>query len=242
MVRARVVRVDDGDKMRLPCVIRKLIAAAAVSLIAMTSLASTASGSPSPNGHYYAIARWDTTCCVTGEATLMSISPSPYAADAASGGFIEQTLWQLTANSSAYWVEAGWTEGWQGSAGRYWYWADNRPTHGYFEHQIGWAGPDNATHTVQLAQAPLDQYYVFIDSTRFGISVSNPPGTQISETGVESTNPASHLGVTSSNNLQYRDGANAWVNNWSGAYVPPVNSRAYGSWQFTSVKFVDGMN
>lgn len=89
--------------------------------------------------HYYGVAVWFNAPQNAGtEANLYISNGSAADWSASYAGFIAQVLWEGTSNNGNgdYWVEAGYTYGWQQQNIATWYWADNRPTYGYDEHQI----------------------------------------------------------------------------------------------------------
>lgn len=159
--------------------------------------------------------------------------------DYASGGHINATLWEGTAGSTnlTYWVEIGYTKGWQGSNALTWYRADNRPNGlGYFQHKINTPGITAGTwHTLQIEFVGSNKWQVTIDGTKpnngGGAWTSNPSPGKSMQAGLESTSECSNMGSQSSprisDNLTYLIPGCCWQVGWpsgTGFYSPgPAN-------------------
>src|SRR5271165_2439813 len=96
--------------------------------------AAPATASCSLSNHCYGIAEWKTSPTTTGSngylyAQCMHVNDP-------STDFLDQEMWQGTDNSNTgnYWVETGATIGTPEGNLRYWFWADNRPNYGYYQH------------------------------------------------------------------------------------------------------------
>lgn len=135
--------------------------------------------------------------------------------DYAAGGHINASLWEGTNNSTSLstWVEIGYSRGWNGSNILTWYWADDRPSYGFFEHRITTPSISAGTwHHLKILYSGNNTWTVFIDGSQpnngGGVSSPNPPDSNSFEAGLESTSECSDLGSSSSpeisDNLQWR--------------------------------------
>jgi hypothetical protein len=213
------------------------VAVAASGAVAIAVGGSSTANAQAANGHWYSVA--GSTSAGIGARSTVYISGNSYAYDAPTGGFIEQTLWQGSGGGN--WTEVGWTQGWQGSRGVYWYWADQRPGGGYNEHLIGGAGPLYSYHDLDITRSATitSQWVVSIDGSGYGLSTGNGSAADTAESGLESTSNLSNMDVTSASNLQWKNASGTWNSGWGNntAVFPP----ATGSWKTVGTFWADAM-
>jgi hypothetical protein len=140
-----------------------------------------------------------------------------------------------------YWVEAGYTYGWNDSDILTHYWADNRPYYGYYDHQITAITPSIGSWVeVKISYAGVVngtyEWDVYRNGTRYGISEDNPPYSESMVTGLETTSPNSTLADAYSNSLQYNYNG-TWISDWGGATLQ-CNDLAEVQWvtQYAEIK------
>jgi hypothetical protein len=202
--------------------------------------------STAPTGsHYYGIALWQNAPQNNGAYTDMYVS-SGSAADASSGGFIEQTLWEGTDNqpsSGTYWVEAGYTYGWGNQNILSYYWADNRPTYGYYQHQVTSVTPSvGSWMPVEIQYLGSNAWGVYLNFSKVGTSTYNPPYSENMSTGSEATSSSSTLAGAYSSGLEYKTLNGSWTSSWGSGAGLVCYTPANVSWVTTYKEIKDWQN
>lgn len=136
-------------------------------------------------------------------------------------GFIGGVIWEAVANDTStnppnYWVEAGWTHGWEGSSEEIYYWARNNSS-GYAEHAV-----NNQSLTVG-SWMPIEISYdgnsiwgVYFNGTR-GNSPTGQADISAGEysrgwtVGIESTSLNNYAGNGIWNELEKEYSGDHWV-------------------------------
>lgn len=192
--------------------------------------------------HYYGVAVWFNAPQNAGTEANPYIS-SGSAADwsASYAGFIAQVLWEGTSNNGDYWVEAGYIYGWQQQNIATWYWADNRPTYGYDEHQITSVPVTvGATMPVDIVYQGNDTWSITInDSAKNWRSTDNPPYSEYMSTGLESASPNSVLDGAYSSGMAYANLNYPWISSWGSGTELHNDSPANVAWVNTYKKIHD---
>lgn len=224
--------------------------------MAGTAFAAACTSSPSADAHYYGIALWGSAPQNKGPYTDLYISKGS-AADWASGGFIEQTLWEGPSNSpsGSYWVEAGYTYGWEGKNILTYYRADNRPNGGgYHEHQITSITPTVGTwEPIEITYVGNNQWNVYYNFTLQkdpngynSISTNNPPYSEYMSTGSEATSSsstlASALASAYSSGMEYYTISGTWTSSWGTGTGLVCNSPASVGWVPTDKEIDDAQS
>jgi hypothetical protein len=159
--------------------------------------------------------------------------------------FLNEELWADTDGSQgAYWVEDGIHAL---VSGPIWFWADNRPAYGYYEHDTSFAPLFGYNYLAKVTWAGNNSWNVYRDSTQIGTSTSNPGPSLRGTSGMEirynddtgqaaarnlSYTPlggSSHLGWTSSA-ITWTDGTDNWgslYSYWQTAYYDNKNGVSY---------------
>jgi hypothetical protein len=115
------------------------------------------------------------------------------APDCATGGHTNQTLWAGTDNGAG-WAETGWTRGFEGNCGLFYYWAYYNPAKGYHEYKLSTA-TTGGYHNFEVQEVFVGEYDVYRDGTKYGSVVGAQPWTTWAEAGLEQT-AASGTSVT----------------------------------------------
>ena len=90
----------------------------------------------------------------------------------------------------AYWVEEGAKYGigvTGADEGFQWFWADNRPGGGYYEHYLGGASLNQFTNVSFYWDSGTGNWYVYLAGNYVGESVNNGAWAGGSDTGIEAT-------------------------------------------------------
>ncbi|WDL99695.1 hypothetical protein [Alicyclobacillus sp. ALC3] len=222
----------------------------ALAMMSLPALAYAATG-PSPNGHYYGVAQWNNATTNEGAYADLYIS-SGSAADYASGGHINQTVWEGTNYSStgSDWVEGGYTYGYHGANVLTYYWAQNNPTTGYSDHRV-----TSTTPTVGNWE-PVEVYYIGNDtwdvdfdwSTQTDsdgthtVATGQPPYSNYMATGVESTSSSSTLSGAYSSGMEYENTSGTWSSAWGSGTGLLIYTPAEAAWTTTNAKLHDWQN
>jgi hypothetical protein len=168
--------------------------AAAVILAALAVLISNSNAVALGSHNYYAIGTFNNGNQYGGGYVQIKIT-NLYAGDCSSGGHTNQTIWVHTDNSSAYWVEVGYTYGFEGSCSETYYWAYQNTT-AYNEYSLNRIDPIGTTHQFEGQEVYVGEYDVYIDNNKVGSDVGGNPWTQSVETGLEYTSYNSSLDST----------------------------------------------
>lgn len=163
------------------------------------------------------------------------------------GDFVDQEMWVGTNadGTGTYWVEDGISRGWpqSASAGIYWFWADNRPCCGYFEHDFLVAIRTSTTYTAKINFIGNDSWNVYRDGNLLspGTSVSNPAPSNFLQSGLEATNTNAHVNGTGTSLQKRSAGGTSWSYGWSGAVQFNI-SPALAQWTGAPTDYKDTMN
>jgi hypothetical protein len=198
---------------------------------------------PFGDGHCYATATWGPPTGTSG-AALALYSSSLYSAGACS--FLNNELWIVEDSNYNDWLEQGEKDGASyyscDYADPYWFWADNRPCCGYFEHDEPTL-PDGIQYTYgdwiwQTSSSPVQYTLEFGPAGGpFTISVSGIGGgdegpPEIVQAGSETSQPdgiAPGGLEAEDSSLSYYLGGN-WDTGWSGASLTPNGSPSCIYW------------
>ena len=191
-------------------------------------------GMPQAWADSWATGEWETGYQNTGSQgtinyqCLYTPSPGSY--------FATAELWQGTDNSQsgAYWVEEGAAYGAPENFTYYWFWADNRPSYGYAEHDITSQTPSiNTNYAVGFLYIGSNEWQVIENGVVIGTSTHNPPDGNFLEAGGEhNLNPGGVTAGTASS-LAYRWASNGNnVSGWAafGSLPGTVTSGGSASW------------
>lgn len=168
-------------------------------------------------------------------------------------GHINQTIWVSTddqTNTGTYWVEAGYTYGFQGSNVLTYYWAHQSPTYGYGGHQITSITPTVGNwEPIEIAysgNSTWDIYYNWSTQTgSYGSSAAtgNALWSYGLEAGLESTNTNNKLTNAQLSGLEWLDPNSVWQTGWdttNNASSLLVDSPAYAKWGTQYKSITDG--
>ena len=198
---------------------------AAVAGAAPAAACGTGIGTPPK---YLALADWQLSPSNLGARAAFNVS---YAFENASGNhWIAQTLWEATNSAiqagQTYWIEAGWTYGFDSKPGYFWYWADRRPNGlGYHEHQVPISISVGDSSKVQIQYTSNNTWSIGFSATQGsyqGYSTSNPPHSAGMAVGLENSahdNPTlAEMRFPQIYALAYLpSGSSSWTYGWSGA-------------------------
>jgi hypothetical protein len=182
---------------------RKFAGVTAAALLAVAGLvtfgppAGAITGCPSGTvSHCYAIGRmgqnWTGTFvpinAISGDLVVNCLGVNQYT------DFVNYETW-LDTNLNvdpvgAYWVEEGAKFGigvTGADEGFQWFWADNRPGGGYWEHYLGGASLNTFTNVRFTWQSGTGNWYVYLAGNYEGTSVNNGAWGGGSDTGIEAT-------------------------------------------------------
>jgi hypothetical protein len=207
----------------------------------------------------YAVADWDTTWGGTahapknegGYADMYIASGSVY--DGAAGGHINQTIWVATDNSTSagtYWVEGGYTYGYQGSSALTYYWAHQSPVYGYGDHRITSITPTVGNwEPIEILYNTNNTWNIYynwqVGSGPDGSSqaTGNALWSYGMVAGLESTDTNNHLTNAKAYGLEYEDPQGTWHTGWNTtnnlSYLHVV-APAYASWNTQYQQITDG--
>lgn len=114
-----------------------------------------------------------------------------------SGNFVTDELW-LVSSSATYWVEVGYLQLGSGvnlggitTAGRYGFWADQRPGSQFFAHVLQTNPSLSAGATAEISKAGSATYNAYFNG-HSGTSRSNTMTPQYGEWGSETTSASAH--------------------------------------------------
>jgi hypothetical protein len=166
-------------------------------------------------------------------------------------GHINETIWDGVANSPdlTYWVEGGWTHGYHGNCGIWFYWGRNTPCCGYADHRVNNRVPTVGTvEPVEVLYVGGDTwsvYFNFVLATSFDGSVANitaGPNSQSTSFGLESTDSGNYSAATSTRDLQYQRLDGTWTNSVDAGATILCDSPANAYWVTTNVMLRSCMN
>jgi len=158
----------------------------------------------SPFTHWFAI--FDKTSASANSGLYSDVYiPTSGVADYASGGHINGTIWEAVSNAtdtSQYWVETGWTHGWEGTAIYTFYWARNTPANGYAQHKVNNVSLSTNSwmpmEVMYTGNSIWSVYLNFVKATSSDGSTANITAGLYSKGytgGIESTSPNSWSGT-----------------------------------------------
>jgi hypothetical protein len=166
-------------------------------------------------------------------------------------GFIQEAIWEGVADSATlgHWVEAGWTHGYQGNCGIWFYWARNTPCCNYAEHRVNNRIPTVGNREpVQISYGGSGKWNVFfnwIKATAFDGSVADitaGDNSRAYQYGLESTHAGNYSASTSTADLQYRRLDGTWTNSVDAGSTLFCDSPAWTYWVTTNQFLRSGMN
>jgi hypothetical protein len=150
-----------------------VVALAAFSAFTAEAQACTPDGAPP--SRWYGVGRDYSVTQNNGLFSDIYVSSSGVA-DWQLGGHINETIWESVANSTnvTYWVEGGWTHGYRGLSGRYFYWARNTPANGYADHRVGNRTPTVGTYEpVEVLYGGSNYWHVYFN----WVKATSPDGS-----------------------------------------------------------------
>ena len=107
------------------------------------------------------------------------------------------------------------------------YWDDNRPSYGYFQHQITYITPTVGQNVpVDITYRGNEWMMTINDAAKQWYSMDNPPYSKIIETGSEAISSASILSGASSSGLTYYTMSGNLVTSWGTGTTLYCNSPA----------------
>lgn len=238
-----------GASSRRRCV--AVLTVVAAGFLVATASASACVGSGSPPSRWYGI--FDKTSATQNNGLFADIYVSSSGvADYTSGGHINETIWEAVANATdagQYWVEGGWTHGWQGSSDLTFYWARNTPSNGYAEHRVNNATPSVGTwEPVQISYDGNGIWGVYFNYTKATsgdgstASISASAYSRGYEGGLESTSSSSYAAATYANYLEYETTGGSWTSSIDSGSTLYCDSPATSSWVTTNVEHTSSMN
>lgn len=179
---------------------------------------------------------------VAAKATLLVHGGSAY--DGASGGHINETLWDGTGSTDmSTWMELGYTHGFEGNTELTWYWADTRPGYSYFEHSLSHSISVGTRYIVKLEYEGNSTWKGFIaGDDANAVSYPNASWAGALQAGLESTSQCSNMGSSSSpveaNSLK-REQSFGWIDSWPSSTILYSGGGATVDWTTT---YVDSEN
>jgi len=230
---------------------RGVIALVAASLAATAALAVAVSPAfgCSQGSHCYGTVRWLSSPDYYGGVAALQVArlEQSNTPTVDTGDFANQEMWVGTNGSGggAYWVEDGMSRGYPQSAGAgiYWFWADNRPCCGYFEHDFIVTIRTSTTYNAKINFIGNNSWNVYRDGNLLspGTSTSNPAPSNFLESGLEATNTNAHVNGTGAALQKRSAGGSSWSYGWSGAN-PYYISPAFSQWTASPTDYKDTMN
>jgi hypothetical protein len=189
------------------------LATSAMTVAAPGTIARAASSCASPNGqHCYAEENTATrNQGAYGEITANCL----YFPKNSTSASVTNEIWD--GQSGKYWTEAGVTSG-QGGNGydsRRWFWADDRPGYGYYEHYPNISSAGSGDYGLEIYYVGNGSWHVLGGNNYsvIGISSSQPAGSTGDVTGGTEYMGAANSGIRdagSIQNMQWRDTKGTW--------------------------------
>ena len=203
----------------------------------------------SQSSHCYGTVVWTSTPDYYGGLAALQVSRLEQSdtPNVNTGDFASQEIWVGTngSNNGSYWVENGMSRGSPQSAGAgiYWFWADNRPCCGYFEHDFLDTIRTSTTYNAKINYIGNNSWNVYRDGNLLspGTSTSNPPPSHYLESGLEVTNTHAHVNGTGASLQKRSAGGSSWSYGWSGA-TPFYISPAFSQWTGSPTSYLDYIN
>jgi hypothetical protein len=180
----------------------------AAALYPQLAEACSSSGGP----HYYAVFDKESAIVNTGLYSDVYI-PKSGVADYLGGGFIGGTIWEAVANAtniSQYWIETGWSHGWDGSPEYTFYWARDTPGNGYMQHAVNnFSVNVDSWMPMEIAYNGNDKWSAYLNGTRETsgdgaiAQIDADPSSEGYAGGIESTDTSSWSGTGYWSDLEY---------------------------------------
>ncbi len=126
------------------------------------------------------------------QITIQSLSTP----DCASGGHINNTIWVYAESVTLYWMEVGYTYGFESRCILTYYWARNDPVAGYAQRSLERIDPIGTVHEFEGQEVFVGEYDVYIDNVQVASDVNLNPWTIRVETGLEYYRVDSVVGQT----------------------------------------------
>lgn len=168
--------------------------------------------------------------------------PKSGVSDYAQGGFIDGTIWEGVDSAKSvaqYWIETGWSHGWNDTPDYTYYWARNTSQHGYAQHKV-----TNLSLTVdtwmpmEVVYAGSSNWQVYLDQKLVydsnGGEYGNIDATLYSyayQGGIESTSANSWAGTGYWDSLEDEQGG-SWtssIDSGSTIYCDPPSTAGWVS-------------
>lgn len=208
----------------------------------------------------YATADWDSSLGNgvyapqnQGAYTNLYIAPGS-CSDWLSGGHINQTLWEVTDNCTSvgtYWVEGGYTYGYQGSNVLAYYWAHGSETYGYADHLITSTTPTvGSWEPIQIKYTNNNTWTVYynwsVQSGPYGQSVAtgNKSWSRGMVAGLGSTSAGSTLSGAQATAFEWMDSSETWHSGWDNSGINSflyANPGTHVSWNTQYQSITDGL-
>jgi hypothetical protein len=161
-----------------------------------------------------------------------------------STNFSNDEMWNGTDNSGggSYWVEEGGSYGYPQGNNRYWFWADNRPSYGYYEHDSAdGSAVLNTSYDIEFTYNGSNQWIVWWKGSELGKSTSNPPNGEYLQAGGEHTSSSGRT-VGTASSLSWTNQSYGVHGGWTASgYSNPGKQTSGGSatWNsnYTSVSW-----
>ncbi len=123
------------------------------------------------------------------------------AADWATNGHINNTIWVTTDSVDYLWAEVGYTRGFHGVNAFTYYWARNNSS-GYSDGKLDQIGTVGTAHEFEVQQVFNGEYDMYIDNVKVADDTGAYPWTVEVDTGLEYTSPSSSLSATVNHDWQ----------------------------------------
>lgn len=168
-------------------------------------VARACGGSAGPPSHYYSAFGKTSATTNTGLYSDVYIPESGVDSTYLDGGFIAGAIWEAVANATSihqYWIETGWSHGWEGSSEYTFYWARNTPGNGYMAHAVNnFSVSVDSWMPMEIAYNGNDTWTAYLDFTRETsgdgaiAQISAAPSSEGYAGGIEATDPGDWAGT-----------------------------------------------
>jgi hypothetical protein len=147
-----------------------------------------------------------------------NLSENMSSGDIANGHHITNTLWSYSGSPCTSWMEIGYTHGYHGNAGYFYYGAVQPTNNFYYDFSIGPANPNGSHHTYEVLYTPTSWQMLLDGSTKEYSYGELGAGACKGATGLETSvidSSTSTGGSFAHTPLKWQDSGGSWHLNWN---------------------------
>ncbi len=184
----------------------------------LTASAASAAPTCSTSGHCYMLAELDVSSPDAFHGQVSPIEATCLSVSNPSSNFDTAETWMSNTTVDDYWIESGIAYGDPEGASTYFYWADDRPGSGYYEHDDTTDSVTAATYYNSEMSVDTSTSYDVSMGPFYGVSSGWPSGYSFYtlQTGSETSDGATAASIlASSDSLYYYNASNVLTYEWS---------------------------